>query len=565
MRTPFCEQDHTAQPSRTCQAHLRIYENLAYVGDRPLDKALISIGRNPQADVVLNHDSVADIHALVKVEAGQAYLTNRYPENGLRLNGRPVDLQWLKHEDVIDIGPFSLKVRMDEVETRQTTEKPVTYAVRLINRYPSAAAMQEACGRLAKMLRTDPAKVLPLIRQAHCIIKKNLDGLAANRWQSALLNSQIICDVQIEKPLSPPPPVGRLIRPVLAVKSAPVVSMEAPQAVWSEPHHDPLSIMLEDAPDEDEEIWEAPFSLRDKLSNDLTPAPDAAPLPRRLQVIKTMGDSVVDVGILGKGKKYQYDTHNGRHCLVHHHRRHGARVYLTDRQSGYVENSRGETIADLNSYKTDAYQHKKNKSLFCIPLPADGTIVVMANGCRYQIFEAPSRPSPKVMVAPAAGSFTWRHWAGSAGVHLFFILCISVSMLLQAGAPNTQAPHFVKINPEMLKPLKAVKTPQPPKKTTPPVKPEPRKATEKAKLSKSKPKPVAQSSKRKRTNQPVAKASPARKASTGRRWLWRGQYQKPRYQSDRHLECPGGRPFRQHHGVHCSGNQSGCSDCSGCQ
>jgi len=516
MTITCSEQDHASQSNAKHQAHFCIYENLAYVGDQRFEKEEISIGRSPEADVVLNHATVANIHALVHFEAGQAFLTNRYPENGLRLNGRPVDLQSLQNEDIIDIGPFSLKVRMAEIETARTSMRTLTYAVRLVNRYPSVSAMQQASKRLADMLGKDPAKVLPLFQKEQYIIKKHLDGPAANRWQNALRNARILFDVQIEIPEPFQAPEQILIRPQPAVNLEAANATGEAEAVlsqeeWSDAGASP--VMLEDEPEEDEEIWEAPFSLGDKLSPDVTPASDAAPFQHRLQVIKTIGNSVVDAEILKKGKKYRYDMDSGHHCLVHHHPRHGARVYVTDQQSGYVKNSRGETVADLNSYKTDDYQHKKNRSLFCIPLPADGTVVVMASGCQYRIFEAQSRPSPNVTVASAPVSFTWRHWAGSAGFHLLFILSISISLLFQTGVPKKQAPHFIKIDPAMLKPLVSAKAPKPPKKALPPAKPEPRKATAAAKPSNKKSQPVAKSSKRKPATKRVVKAAPPSKHS----------------------------------------------------
>ena len=516
MTIPCSEQDHASQSNAKHQAHFCIYENLAYVGDQRFEKEEISIGRSPEADVVLNHASVANIHALVHFKAGQAFLTNRYPENGLRLNGRPVDLQSLQNEDIIDIGPFSLKVRMAEIETARTFLRKVTYAVRLVNRYPSVSAMQQASRRLADMLGKDPAKVLPLFQKEQTIIKKHLDKPAANRWQNALRNAGILFDMQIETPEPFQSPEQILIRPQPAVNSAHANAAGKAEAVLSqEERGDPgaSSVMLEDEPEEDEEIWEAPFSLSDKLTAEVTRLPDTQPLRRHLQVIKTIGHSVVDVRILKKGHKYRYDTDTGRHCLVQYHPRHGAGVYVTGEHGGYVENSRGETIADLNSYKIDTYRHGKSGSLYRVPLPDKSTVVVIDDGCRYRVFEDQDRPSPEVSVAPSPASFTWRHWAGSAGFHLFFILAISISLLFQAGVPKKKDPHFIKIDPAMLKPLVAAKAPKPPKKAPPSPKPEPRKATAAIKPPKKKSRPVAKSSKRKPATKQVVKAAPPSKHS----------------------------------------------------
>ena len=148
MTIPCSEQYHASQSNAKHQAHFCIYENLSYVGDQRFEKEEISISRSPEAYVLLNHASVSNIHALFHFKAWQAFLTNRYPENGLRLNGRPVDLQSLQNEDIIDICPFSLKVLMAEIETARTFVRPVTCADPLVNRYPSVSSMQQASRRL---------------------------------------------------------------------------------------------------------------------------------------------------------------------------------------------------------------------------------------------------------------------------------------------------------------------------------------------------------------------------------------------------------------------------------
>ena len=58
------------------EVHFSIYENSSYLGESVFAKEQISIGSSPHADVVLYHQSVADIHAFVRFEEGQAFLSN---------------------------------------------------------------------------------------------------------------------------------------------------------------------------------------------------------------------------------------------------------------------------------------------------------------------------------------------------------------------------------------------------------------------------------------------------------------------------------------------------------
>ena len=185
--------------------HFQVYQNLNFVSERKFEKDQITIGRSRQADLFLDHQSVADIHALVNFQGEQAILTNRFPQNGLRLNGMPVRTAQLKHEDVIVIGPFALKVQVKERPASSLDNEKTSYAVRLVNRYGSVAAMKTAAVNLSKMFRTDLEKILPLVEKEHVVVKKGLGGIEAAQIQNAMLKAGIICDVQLEEKQPSPP------------------------------------------------------------------------------------------------------------------------------------------------------------------------------------------------------------------------------------------------------------------------------------------------------------------------------------------------------------------------
>ncbi len=464
--------------------------------------------------MVLDHQSIADIHALVHFEGEQAFLTNKFPNNGLRLNGRSVHLEALQHEDVIDIGPFSLKVKMNPADTAPPSTIKATYSVRLVNRYDSAMAARQAAERLAKMFRAEVTKVLPLVEKDHCVIKKNLDGLEATRWQNTLLKAGIICDVQIEE--SERSISALRYQPEKNSKKAPAAPAEDVEAnpVGDDERPAPIPVagLMEDEEDEDEEIWEAPFRLHEKIA--VAPKTQSSPKSAlQLQVVKTIGSSVIDVGFLAKGQKYYLNTDAGRICLLDYRSRSGASVYITPRMSGYVENERGQATADLDGYKSEDFLFRKSKQIYRIPVPEKGAVVVDDAKCQYRVALTQSGPSPDVTVAPTPASFTWRHWAYSAGAHLFFLMCISVYLYFQAVAPKPTAPHFVKIDPSLLQRLEAARAPKPPKIEPPPPKPEPQQLAEKVEPPKKKPekkkaKPILKASKAKPKNKRLAKAVP---------------------------------------------------------
>jgi hypothetical protein len=507
------------------QAHIFIYENLSYVSDQRFIQNRISIGSSPKADVVLDHQSVADFHAWVYFEGQQAFLANKYPNDGLRLNGRMAQLEELQHEDVIDIGPFSLKIKMQPMPEMPALAVNATYAVRLVNSYHSAEAVDRAVQRLAKLLRADPSKIRPLVEKDYCVIKRNLAGPVVTRWQNALLKAGIDHELQAEQNAGAAVtehyrPADDFSQPTVPSAAIDVGAHQArEQRASQQPALMPAMGLTEDDEDDEDEIWEARFSLHDKLSHG-TQDQRHRHAPIQIQVVKSIGSSVIDVGFLTGKKKYRIDTEAGRIGLVHFRPRMGASICITEQMRGYVENQRGQVLADLDEYKTEDYLYRKGKMLYHVPVPESGAAVIYDGRCRYRVLYTRQLPSPKVAVAPTPPSFTWRHWAYSAGTHLFFLLCISVYLYFQAVAPKVQPPRFVKIDPSLIQRFEARRTPKPPKIEPPPAKPEPVKVAEKLEPPKKKPevkrsKPVLRTFKRRTTSRRIANAGTSRHPRAG--------------------------------------------------
>ncbi len=553
-----------------------IYEDLNLICNRVFNKDQITIGSSQDADLCLEHHSVEQIHALVHYRDNQVFLTNKYPQNGLRLNGRSVGLAELQHEDVIDIGPFSLKIKMTAAESQEQIEQDTNYAVRLVNRYSSPQSLQTAAKHLAIMLKADTERVLPLLEKDHYILKRGLSGFKAAQIQNALLKAGVVCDVQMDSPQpspepAPGPKVKQTFTPITASSTpreavevsppavesvtVPVAPAPAPEPMAEPPKPSivppaaptPESIapgsfdagaiaedakgdqieyppaievsfteLFEDEIDEDEdEIWEANFSLKTDLGSAPLKEKNTHLLPEQeqLQVVKTIGQSVVDVRYLAGRQKYTIDTEEGPLRLVDAKPKGDSYLNILPTFQGYVQTPSGETTADLDSYKSPDFLKIKKKTVYRIPVPQENITVVEAGGCSYRIAKVMRQPSPQVAVAHRASDFSWRHWATSAGVHLFLLLCISVWVYFQAAPPKAADPHFVKIDPSMLEKLEPPKPKVPPKPKEPPPKPEPVKVAEKVKKPpKKKPpkkkKPPVRMAKKSKVKKKVARTGP---------------------------------------------------------
>lgn len=491
---------YMTKPGQSPPAHFFIYENLNFVADSKISKEQISIGSSRNADVVLSHSAVADIHAFIHFEGAQAFLTNRYPDNGMHLNGQSVHLAKLHNEDVIDVGPYALKVKMGANGNDLASSGEKRYCVALVNRYKCADDRRDAAVRLARLFKTDADKMAGVIVKPEYVVKKELSQFDAERYQIALQKAGIYCEL---REMAPAP-----VKKENAHSSSDQISKSKVEP-----------IIYEDEEDEEDALWQAPFSLKEKLSKIKSARQSAMRTKSQLQVVKTAGDQVLDVLFLNKGQKYSVPTVDGSHCLARRRGESSDFVYFNRDFSGYIKNSKGETTADLNSSKTSDYLYHKRRRLYRIEVPDTGEVVLCEGPNQYRVFKAAVAPSPTVSVPIQPSEFSWRHWAFSAATHLFFALGISIYWYLQIELPKAPGPHFVKIDPALMQQLQPKKIPDRPK--APPPKPEPQKLVKKveplkkAPPKKRPPKKVRPSKTKKHLKQTAKAAPPSRHPKAG--------------------------------------------------
>jgi pSer/pThr/pTyr-binding forkhead associated (FHA) protein len=73
-------------------------------------QASVTIGRDPDADIVLDNMGVSRIHARIECVDGTCFVRDEGSSNGTFVNGSRADNQRLIDQDVISIGKFSLLV-----------------------------------------------------------------------------------------------------------------------------------------------------------------------------------------------------------------------------------------------------------------------------------------------------------------------------------------------------------------------------------------------------------------------------------------------------------------------
>lgn len=495
------------------KARLFVYENLRYVGESAFTKESILIGKSSEADLVLDHQSIADIHALIQIDRDQVLLINKNIGNGLRLNGLSVKESALHAEDVIQLGPFSIifkpiqqpvlsaatfgritervtyfpkaaKEPSGEPAAQETPGEPAaqpdtkrdTFAVILVDRYASVQARRDAVAQLAALFRAEEAAIERLMSRPRPVLKRNLDRLTAFRLQDTLHDVGILSMVRAQDPAETQSAVhkamGTQVRAMAATIGAPTQKTQPPAERFPAPPPS-VQIMAPDEDEETEEIWEAPFTLKERLLGAGAQARGAQRGSSQVQVIKTLDDAIVDVAFVNKGQKYYLHRPQGRLCLVENRADAQTYLYIDPHLSGHAM-AAGRARSDLDHYRTDAYLHRRRKEIYRLPFAGRETAMVSDDRCQYHLSLVEERVSPGVKTSVQAKPVTWRHWASSVGTHLLVVLGLSGYLYFQSAAPQKQMPHFVKVDLESLRALEPKEEMRPePKKEPPPPTPTP--------------------------------------------------------------------------------------------
>ncbi len=72
------------------------------IGERP-----ITIGRSPDADVILLDDRVSRIHCGIRLWDGEFYIKDLKSKNGTFVNGKRIEVSKLSPSDMVRVGSFA--------------------------------------------------------------------------------------------------------------------------------------------------------------------------------------------------------------------------------------------------------------------------------------------------------------------------------------------------------------------------------------------------------------------------------------------------------------------------
>ncbi|MBW2698461.1 MAG: FHA domain-containing protein, partial [Deltaproteobacteria bacterium] len=107
---------------------------LRYEGERPEDDCIfilgdraVTLGRSPESDLVLNHESVSRAHARFSREGDTWMIVDLESKNGVRVNTYRIEEQKLRNGDRIDLGTARLYVEIGP-DVPQATRANVVFS-----------------------------------------------------------------------------------------------------------------------------------------------------------------------------------------------------------------------------------------------------------------------------------------------------------------------------------------------------------------------------------------------------------------------------------------------------
>lgn len=154
------------------------------VKEAALDKELITIGRRPYNDVVIENLAVSGEHAMFHLSAGQVEIEDRGSTNGTLVNGQSIQRQVLRHGDTIEMGKYRIRFLADAA--RSPSSPPVHSAPPPAPATPLNGVLQvisgPAAGRevaLVKVVTTigrPGVAVSSITKKPHAFVLTHIEG-----------------------------------------------------------------------------------------------------------------------------------------------------------------------------------------------------------------------------------------------------------------------------------------------------------------------------------------------------------------------------------------------------
>ena len=92
-----------------------VFSGQDFLGWDCFQKRIVSVGSSQNADILLDHPEIQDIHAIFYRKGNQVVISDKTTSGQVRVNGQTVRTYILKPLDMVSIGPFTLKLKLNNI------------------------------------------------------------------------------------------------------------------------------------------------------------------------------------------------------------------------------------------------------------------------------------------------------------------------------------------------------------------------------------------------------------------------------------------------------------------
>jgi len=399
---------HEACPGENpCVVQIFVFRGDDCLGWDCFCKDRVSIGRSADADLMLDHQDVLQIHGHISIDHDQVVYES--------CDSPTIELGPL---DALEIGPFILKIK---------PKKNIRPGIRI----------QLGVDQTVDIFMDEP--------------EENTDKLETDEEPDNNVNTDFI------ETLSPPEEE----EPADDWTPGPMETEKV------QGHTLDVSAILrcldEEDDDEDEDEAEAGFSLKEKVTgvNDASCRAEHAPVSLKadllLEVVRSRGDAVVDVSFLKRKQRYYINTDSGRFCLAEN-KNADKNYYYFDKTTNILLQT-GETLIRRAGSKGKI--HNKKKGIYRDDIPLGSTVILWNGPFEYHLRRVCPMQSPQVPQEKKKDKEFARHFYKSV---LFHVIVLTLLGMFPSYRPEVEdiEPRFAQVDTAEFEELQKRLQPPPP-------------------------------------------------------------------------------------------------------
>lgn len=518
MNLPEGNKETEMMSQNSCIIECFVFREQKCIGWDCFHKKSFSIGRSKKADLVLADENISDIEAFFYSKGDQIkIICDKNGNNGVRVNGKEVSTYILKPLDIVSIGPYTLKIKLQKISGQTPDIDAPAFDRSQRSTASKIDPLVTEIEEIGYSIKTKPIHETPKTSTSNrtlIVDRKSLGNSKRDEVAEAIVRTKEIAPFRIEKDDGEDrAEKGEDDETILLMKktesfttekdSGQDISQKRGGPETETPPKKTKVFAVEEDEDDEEEEENLNLFLKDRLLG-VKPPKSAYVDDIALEVVKFKNENIFDVRFLKRKEKFFIANEKSRFCIAENKDNQNCFFFFDDRIQGELRSNDASNI-DITDLRTSENLHRKRKNIYRLLLPKKGNVVLSDGFYDYLLRKVVRTPSPHIAEPPKERNPFYKNLMKSAGFHVFMMVLLGIFISFPE-MPRTQEPEsrFVKIDTSRFK----KKKPTPPPKRKP--KPKPKKVKARTIQKQTPPKPpkkkvVVTAKKPKRKTKPILK------------------------------------------------------------